>query len=1160
MNMTNYLTIRKLTIFSIIIFLLEFNASAQLDRYWDGGGGVDRDWNNPLNWDGNTLPLPTQRVNCSGDTIDVSGVSVAYCLNFNYVFLRIKEGGELKIGFGGAGSPDTTISLINSLAYNFGKVKITGGGDPVNIHLKNSIWINGKASGDADSLVIENFQIGGAYLSSIMVDSTSAFTNLKTGVLKIKNHYGSLFENKNRIINNGTMFFENTYGKILNKDTLQNNGKIKFLTTSYNDPIINNGYFSNNDTLEFRHNNNTLIHNNGRFVNQNKGYIKSAVNQGITPTVGIRNLGLFENFGQIKMDSIGLVFLKNENVFLNYNEITNLKSGLIVNTDTLKNFGSITLNSVNDSVFISNKSYLENSGTILLNQGNANGINNYGYIFNKSGATIQTDSLHPGLITTSPIGIFNKKKIRNLGNITVGYTFGTAILNYAPNDSIINYGTLTANWFGVNGFINETSRVYNGNTGILNIYGTGIFNLSNTQNFGFQNKPGSWLESQGSMSIRKMTGVALKNENATIKLNGLVQIDSSLQESIHNASGKIFLQPAANVNITRHLYLNRDIIKNEDFMQNEGILEVGTGLPTDAPNQFAIRNLDSLINLGQIKGYKTRDINGIQNTNYFSNSGNIEFRKSLRYGIQNSGRFINQPNAVITIDSMDYSGLHLAAISTTTKFENRGTITLKHLTQSGLQNLNNTQGFDNYGQLRVFRHVQLGLINTGNASIFDNKNTGLVWIDSSATQSVFRGEGLYLDQASSFINNNIVKIKTTLSSPIQFFNNAAYTNNDSTILYSGLNGYVFSNQNGNFQNNNNAYLELNGNASNVGGQFHINQTFTNNGRIRMQDFTKRAMYMQANFTNSSTGKLHFKNGSSKTEYAIESDFGIVNNGEITTENVRLGIVFFTGSLYNTGLFDFSGVDSMAIYSYSPDSVANSVCGKMILNGKLFMSDFRNRGYTDLRYTGISNIANSGLFINNGVMVDRYNSLADEVISRPGATMIDITNNGIFLESFLGPLSNGIRETANIVAGGTPPSIAGNWYLDPALTQLAGKYSSGYFIPNVQANAATNFYFTANFPGCPKMIEVPHIQNPVCRPKVFIFNNFLGDNNWTKHQNWTMGRQPDYCDKVFMLNSNLKLTVPSGYKIKANSIDTDAFPFGFVMDIQNGAVADFPNNR
>jgi hypothetical protein len=772
---------------------------------------------------------------------------------------------------------------------------------------------------------------------------------------------------------------------------------------------------------------------------------------------------------------------------------------------------------------------------------------------------IQTDSLHPNN-NVNPFGIYNKKKIRNLGSIIIGYTFGTAIYNNAVNDSIINMGTLTANWFGINGFINDNSKVYSEIGSNLNIYGTASFDLTTTQNFGFQNKAGSWLESNGSINIRKMSGVALKNENGTIKLNGLVQIDSSLQESIHNAAGKVYFQPLSNLKITRHLYQNRDIIKNGDFMQNEGILEIGTLLPTDASNQFAIRNLDSLINLGQIKAYKARDINGIQTTNFLSNSGSIEFRKSLRYGIQNSGRIVNQPNATITIDSMDYSGLHLAAISTTTKFENRGTITLKHLNQSGLQNLNNTQGFDNYGQLRVFRHVQLGLINTGNASLFDNKSTGMVSIDSAAVQNPFRGEGLYLDQGSTFINNNLVKIKTTLSSPIQFFNNAAYTNNDSTILFNGQNGNVFSTQNGNFQNNSNAYLELNGNNATGAAQFHINQAFTNNGRIRMQDFTKRAMYMKANFTNSSTGKLHFKNGISKTEYAIESNFGIVNNGEITTENVRLGIVFFTGSLYNTGLFDFSGVDSMAIYSYSPDSVANSVCGKMILNGKLFMSDFRNRGYTDLRFTGISNIANSGLFINNGVMVDRYNSLADEGISRPGATMIDITNNGIFLESFLGPLSNGIRETANIVAGGTPPSIAGNWYLDPALTQLAGTYSSGYFIPNVQANAATNFYFTANFPGCPKMIEVPHIQNPVCRPKVFIFNNFLGDNNWTKHQNWTMGRQPDYCDKVFMLNSNLKLTVPSGYKIKANSIDTDAFPFGFVMDIQNGAVADFPNNR
>ncbi|MBL0324955.1 MAG: hypothetical protein IPP61_07215 [Cytophagaceae bacterium] len=1149
----------KFLIFFILIFFNLISPTfAQFDRYWDGGGGADKDWNNPLNWDGNTLPQPSQRVNCSGDTIDISGVSVANCINFYYVFLRIKEGGELKLGYGVATPPDTTISLKNSLAYNFGKVKIIGGEDPININLKNSFWINGKASGDADSLVIENFQISGIYQSSIVVDPTSVFTNLKTGVVKIKDHYGSLVENNNRIINNGSMMFENTKGGFVNNDTLQNTGKIRFLTTNTNDCLINNGFFSNTDSLVFNHCILTHIRNLGFFINNPAGNIISGVGSG-AGTKGIWNTGRFENQGKIRMDSVGYIFLQNDNYFLNQNEIKNLKSGIIINTDTLRNLGILTMNEVLDSTFISNKGFLENSGTILLNHGKASGIKNYGYLLNNPSGVIQTDSLHPN-DSVSPIGIFNKKKIRNLGNITVGYTFGTAILNNAPNDSIINYGTLTANWFGINGLINENSRVFNGNTGILNIYGTGNFDLSNTQNFGFQNKTGSWLESQGSMNIWKMTGVAIKNENATIKLNGLVQIDSSLQESIHNATGKIFLQPAANLKITRHLYINRDIIKNEDFMQNEGIVEIGTDLPSDAPNQFAIRNLDSLINLGQIRVYKARDINGIQNTNYMSNSGSIDLRKSLRYGIQNSGRFNNQPNAIITIDSMDYSGLHLAAISTTTKFENRGIVTLKHLTQSGLQNLNNTQGFDNYGQLRVFRHVQLGLINTGNASLFDNKSTGLVWIDSSATQSVFRGEGLYLDQASSFINNNLVKIKTTLSSPIQFFNNAAYTNNDSTILFNGLNGYVFSNQNANFQNNNNAYLELNGNNSTVGAQFHINQTFTNNGRIRMQDFTKRAMYMQANFTNSTTGKLHFKNGSSKTEYAIESDFGIVNNGEITTENVRLGIVFFNGSLYNTGLFDFSGVDSMAIYSYSPDSVANSVCGKMILNGKLFMSDFRNRGYADLRFTGISNIANSGLFINNGIMVDRYNSLADEGIFRPGATVKDITNNGIFLESFLGPLSNGIKETANIVAGASAPSVAGNWYLDPALTQLAGTYSTGYFLPNSLANAATNFYFTTNFPGCPKVIEVPHIQNPVCRPKVFIFNNFLGDNNWTKHQNWSTGRQPDYCDKVLMLNSNLKLTVPTGYKIKANSIDTDAFPFGFVLDIQNGAIADFPNNR
>lgn len=318
--------------------------------------------------------------------------------------------------------------------------------------------------------------------------------------------------------------------------------------------------------------------------------------------------------------------------------------------------------------------------------------------------------------------------------------------------------------------------------------------------------------------------------------------------------------------------------------------------------------------------------------------------------------------------------------------------------------------------------------------------------------------------------------------------------------------------------------------------------------------------MQANFTNSSTGRIHIKNGTSKTEYAIESDFGIVNNGEITTENVKLGIVFFAGSLYNTSLFDFSGVDSIGIRSYSPDSVANSVCGKMILNGKLMMSDFRNRGFTDIKYNGTSDIANSGLFKNFGVMVDRYNSLANEGIAFPGSVNNDIVNTGIFLEGLSGPISSGLKETANIVVGATPPSVATNWYLDQALTQLAGTYSNGYFLPNAQANAASNFYFTANFPSCPKVIEVPHIQNPVCRPKVFSFTNSSGDFNWTKHQNWSMGRQPDYCEKVFQNNSVQKIVVPAGYKVKANAIDVNAFPFGGGLEIQTGAVADFPNNR
>ncbi len=1142
---------RKTGLITFILFiLLPGVLKAQASISWDGGGG-DNEWTNPLNWVGNVLPTITQKVFANNAIINVSGQATGNSLKMGNVIFTVNQGGKLTLGFPQASQYiDTTLYLENTAFVNKGVVNIQGFFDTHALLMIHSAFVNGDSINTIDSL---NFSYTAK--RGIELDALSGFQNAKNAIITFTNMDGPSIVNHNRFTNKGKIYFDDIRGAIYNYDTLVNQNDIYIYDSRDSITIINEGYFNNIDSLRFRYFQKNGVKNSGVFYNRENALFQMNHNNTGNPDDAIYNSGRFYNIGKMQIDSIGSKSINNIKYFKNTGEINFLNSSGISNSDTLVNNDMLQANiGYETGTWFSNSGYWINNDTILLNNIRVDGVCflNSGTFINSSLGFLSIDSTRINLTYDYPIALKNTGRLLNNGKIDISKTFGWALHNYNTSDSLINNGELNVDWFGVEGFINENGKFRNNTDAVFNITGIAVFNVSDPIDHGVWNKSNSVFENLGDLTIRKTSNNALRNENSLMNLDGEVLIDSTVREAIHNVSGDLIILPDANVAVTNNYFQNFGILKNEDFLQNNGNLSLAFKCVSTS-NYAAMTNSDTIINNGNIIVNGDDKMYGIINSAFFQNTKDIELKKCFQYGLNNSGYFHNLNAAVFKIDS------GASGILTSSKIDNFGEISIKNQTGIGLNMISNTSGFNNYGKLNLFMNKGNG-ININN-SLLENKTGGKIEIDSCG---FIYGNGLNIVSNATFNNLGKTTIKRNLNMPL-YMSSGILNNSDSLILYGCTNDYVFFYDAGDFYNNANGYVETIGNTSSVHTQWVTSKPITNNGTLFFRDFPKSALYLQADFINGTNGKIRFKNGHSVTNYALNMVFGLKNQGEILFEDINLGLLLNSGGGYisNYGKLDLADTDSLSLYTLTADSVLNKTCGTIKAGAKLVMTEFKNYGFTELSYTGLSDITNTGKFINYGLLIDRNSSLKNESFFKPASALKEITNEGIFMFPFLGNLNNGIRETANMLVGSSPISLGANWYSNQALSNLAGTYNAtGYFTPNTTANAASEIYFSANFLTCPQTVSVPHKLNYTCPyPKLNMdFTNAQGNNNWSDHKNWSRNRQPDYCDNAVFSQSFLTSKVFPAYKAKANILSIDAFPNSTVLEIQTGAVADFPNNH
>ena len=153
------------TNFLFIIFFLGLVAvghSASVS--WDGGGGADNSWGNPLNWDNDMLPTLQDDVDIAGGVTVVIDIPVAYAgvLFVNASTLIINEGSTLNVN-----TTDPVFSAYQALTVgsnatltNNGEINISIDYDDIPILIR----------GSTGSALLENFGNISVFMSDMPND------------------------------------------------------------------------------------------------------------------------------------------------------------------------------------------------------------------------------------------------------------------------------------------------------------------------------------------------------------------------------------------------------------------------------------------------------------------------------------------------------------------------------------------------------------------------------------------------------------------------------------------------------------------------------------------------------------------------------------------------------------------------------------------------------------------------------------------------------------------------------------------------------------------------------------------------------------------------------------------------------------------------------
>jgi len=722
--------------------------------------------------------------------------------------------------------------------------------------------------------------------------------------------------------------------------TITNGGELNGVQAINNDgTIVSSGKFGSN----------------GAITNTATGII---INNSPTDTFFIGNSvltndGLFQNFGQVLVSSVGSIIntgiIENDVtsiVFENWGIIDNgdvggitpgtiTNNGILRNGDVLGNTpGTINNNpnsSITNSQTIDNRvnSIIDNDGTITSQVGSFFINNLGGIITNNPSGTITIDTFNasnqPGAIINNdglfeilPLGQFaNRDTFNNGGTIDIG---NSGI--FSNNDAAILSSTGNILGGSTSSFTNQVGATVTNNgdftsSGFVNNFGTFTNNLQLTIIGTFTNN-GILLNSDtGSLRVDGTSFGTLRNNNSFTN-NGVIDIDPS--GAIVNAVTGTFVNAEGTINISGFI-INRGTFSNEtlltlDFstINNDGSIQNFNGAIFNNNNNFPLtssvvilnNNAAGIItNLGDMFEQGRFTNNGLFSNNaggVFSQTGFSQIQNNNQItnrgiiGASSSGLFDNNAGATITnlaggfINSANFGIRNFGTIENV----NVGTV----FEVTGSFSNEGTGVFENFAE---FLHTGGGVNNVGT---FNNNPTGIITTSGSSS---FSNNGGLLDNSGMFTHGSAGTFSNTGTVSNQAggaINLIALTVNDGTYDNAGIIAVASI---ATFNNNNIINNLVTGIISNPLGIIQNNSggTINNDGNI-----VGRLFLNLGSITNNNGGTITNPVGVISTWNAvINNDLGglIANDGTIQLDGN--GVINNDSAINNnpTGIIQGAGV-------------------------------------------------------------------------------------------------------------------------------------------------------------------------------------------------------------------------------------------------------------
>ncbi len=1070
--------------FLVVLFL-----SSTLHAQISWVGGTTGNWNTAANWSGGAVPTATDNVLIS------SSVTITFDINPTIQHLEIDGTGIAVIFTAGAGNTltidgigatttdgleldegtltiDSGFSLelennfLHALDVNSNGILINDG----SIYIKDyegtldggqdGLRLDGGALTNNGMLTIDDLAIpgGNSAASYAMIVSAASFTNSAGATLRIVSpamNTGNLGRDglyvvtSSTVVNDGIIHIGNgdparigRYGIYNIASSFTNNNQI-IIDGTLNYALRNDNagaVFTNNGTIDIDHADDGIDNASDadNFINNATILIGNGIFTDIDDQ-GIRNFGIFNNYGTITIDGTNDQGLLNQGEFSNF---TNHNTGII------------------------NLLHVDNNAL-------QNGNGATPGLFTNDGGTINIG--HGGRITGS-VGLFNDDAA----------TFINQNEGFIQIDSV-NNDAIRSDALGLNGIINT------GLGTIINIGMTGAGSIGNGStsddaiicNGNLTNENGAVINAQN------VTGAGIRanaTSNITNQSGGIMNFDFIEQTCIINFSeqGNKFLNTGANSVINIGQIGTIGINSTGDLgIQNLGVFENADGATIHIDNILigeAIEvgdgnDIDTLINSGTI--------NIAQNGSSILEVAGLHLRDSCYY--------IAQTGGILNIGNVEDYGIYMHPQSV---MENGGTINIldyevlsggsdngifmdeASMTNDGAINIDdpNTTGFLAAHALHLTNNSMIDVGVTGTITIVgSNMTTGKIGGNAIfLSQSVLDNAGVIQigdGDKTKFGANGIQSFESSItnqSSGIIQINgiptnaNAILSSSNSLISNSGTIS-IFNTHRG--INNSSAAISFSNNGSiNIGDGITSNitshgiinaTTFTNTGSITINGTSGdgfRSGHPNALVTNSATGIFTIDN---TLENGLTNAIGTNNPSTFTNDGmIKIGT---NGSIAQMafinddgGIFTNQGnalikVENAASFAFKNDAMnvafLNKDCAHIDVDG-----DLENMGlFTNDAMISISNgaYAFSNSILNNGYFQDESNVLT--ILDITSGMVDGITNPGVVVSDTLIACTGNIISSALISEtnplSSTIFSTSPNWYFDNNLTMLAGTYDA-----------------------------------------------------------------------------------------------------------------------